>query len=400
MVTATLNTMDRSSNFFNYGSHDEDDGSYQMFDGSGDGSRHGFQQSFTSVLPFSEVAPSPSLGQRFKPIQPAPGIEPSVPARASVPLEAGHFGYPRGVPRQSQLLDVPSFERLQLESPVLSSGSSATPDTRSSGQNVTPEDMVAGASRPQQQQQRQQQQQEHRHHRPGFNAIFPPPPPPPPATLAPRKRRPRKPRVKPELSVEEEEEKRDKFLARNRVAATKCRQKKREWMTDLEETQFGLESRHSHLQMEVNDLADEVSHIRAQLMTHANCNDPNINKWIENEAKRFVIGAGERYDAMLANFGQVDTHPQQQPRHESMSSVSGYTTSATNDPTIPTTDAESMYFPQGLGIHSSPELFRGRSPNDAIGGPMAMAESSYGPQTTRGGDPSDFNNSHMSNSMM
>ncbi|ORY71953.1 uncharacterized protein BCR38DRAFT_319883, partial [Pseudomassariella vexata] len=91
-----------------------------------------------------------------------------------------------------------------------------------------------------------------------------------------------------ELSAEEGEAKRNKFLERNRVAATKCRQKKKEWMSDLEDTRFGLESQNSHLQMEYNSLAEEVSQIRAELMAHGNCNDPNINKWIENEAKRYV----------------------------------------------------------------------------------------------------------------
>ncbi|KAI0491059.1 hypothetical protein F4859DRAFT_508848 [Xylaria cf. heliscus] len=103
------------------------------------------------------------------------------------------------------------------------------------------------------------------------------------------------------INPKEKEGKRRHFLQRNRVAAMKCRKKKKEWVNDLEETKSGLESQNTHLHMELDGLVDEASRIRAQLMVHANCNDANIDKWIENEAKRFVIGTGERYDQILAH---------------------------------------------------------------------------------------------------
>jgi hypothetical protein len=42
--------------------------------------------------------------------------------------------------------------------------------------------------------------------------------------------------------------------------------------------------------MEYNGLLGEVSRMKNQIMAHANCHDPNIDKWIENEARRFVQG--------------------------------------------------------------------------------------------------------------
>ncbi|CAI4214814.1 unnamed protein product [Parascedosporium putredinis] len=84
--------------------------------------------------------------------------------------------------------------------------------------------------------------------------------------------------------------KRDKFLERNRIAASKCRQRKKEWINGLEEAKNGLETQNSHLQMEYNGLLSEVSRMKNQIMAHANCHDPNIDKWIENEARRFVQG--------------------------------------------------------------------------------------------------------------
>ncbi|KAI1266719.1 hypothetical protein F5Y18DRAFT_425971 [Xylariaceae sp. FL1019] len=118
-----------------------------------------------------------------------------------------------------------------------------------------------------------------------------------------------------------DEVKRRQFLLRNRVAAMKCRKKRKEWVTDLEETKLGLESQNSHLHLELDGLMDEASRIRAQLMAHANCNDPNIDKWIENEAKRFVIGTSERYDQILATFGPATGLG---GRHDSSSSASDH----------------------------------------------------------------------------
>ncbi|OHE96748.1 bZIP transcription factor [Colletotrichum orchidophilum] len=92
----------------------------------------------------------------------------------------------------------------------------------------------------------------------------------------------------------DQDPKRDKFLERNRVAASKCRQKKKEWVSDLQETKQGLENQHAQLQMEYNGLVDEVTRMKNELMSHANCNDPNINLWLDNEARRFVQVSAER----------------------------------------------------------------------------------------------------------
>lgn len=103
-------------------------------------------------------------------------------------------------------------------------------------------------------------------------------------------------RVKQEPGVEEDDSKRNRFLERNRVAASKCRQKKKEWVNDLEETKHDLESRNNSLQMEHNALVLELTRMKNHLMTHANCNDPNIDQWIENEARKFVQNTSGLFD--------------------------------------------------------------------------------------------------------
>jgi hypothetical protein len=86
----------------------------------------------------------------------------------------------------------------------------------------------------------------------------------------------------------EENTKRTKYLERNRIAASKCRQKKKEWAHELEENKTKMEAEHAELQREYGILLGEVSMIKNLLMRHAGCKDHNIDQWIELEAKKFV----------------------------------------------------------------------------------------------------------------
>lgn len=94
---------------------------------------------------------------------------------------------------------------------------------------------------------------------------------------------------------------RNKFLKRNRIAASKCRQKKKEWVGSLEETKCILENQRSTLESEYNDLVNEVSRMKMQLMNHAACNDPNIDQWIDNEARTFVQKTAAKYQNVGCN---------------------------------------------------------------------------------------------------
>ncbi|KAI2463423.1 hypothetical protein F4781DRAFT_437437 [Annulohypoxylon bovei var. microspora] len=219
---------------------------------------------------------------------------------------------------------IPQFNLASSESPGLSSGLSDTPESHSSQHTVTPED---GS---------------------GAHSFLPPESPP---------ARRRKQRGRKDMNQGTEAARRNRFLEKNRVAATKCRQKKKEWVSDLEETRFGLESQNNHLQMEYSSLRNEITQIKSQLMEHAGCNDHNIDKWIENEAKRFVVGAGERYDQMLVNLGHGSGMIN---RHESFSSASGYPGVPDSELISPVTPSHrgSMSFPPGTMMPNSPGLCR------------------------------------------
>jgi len=99
---------------------------------------------------------------------------------------------------------------------------------------------------------------------------------------------------KADVSDGEDDSKRNKYLERNRVAASKCRQKKKVWVNDLEAQKSEMEQKHSNLQREYTGLVDEVTQLKNQLMAHAGCGDARIDGWIETEAKRFVQRTTDR----------------------------------------------------------------------------------------------------------
>ncbi|XP_065883454.1 cyclic AMP-dependent transcription factor ATF-2-like isoform X2 [Dysidea avara] len=86
------------------------------------------------------------------------------------------------------------------------------------------------------------------------------------AELTPRRRR-----KYSETPPEEPEEKRQKFLERNRAAAMRCRQKKKVWVENLEKKSKDLEQTNNQLQNEVTYLRNEVHQLKTILLAHKDC---------------------------------------------------------------------------------------------------------------------------------
>ncbi|KAG0168571.1 hypothetical protein DFQ28_002534 [Apophysomyces sp. BC1034] len=69
----------------------------------------------------------------------------------------------------------------------------------------------------------------------------------------------------------EEEEKRKNFLERNRLAALKCRQRKKQWLSNLQTKVEYLTNDNEQLQLQTNALRDEVVNLRTLLLSHKDC---------------------------------------------------------------------------------------------------------------------------------
>ncbi|XP_075900228.1 cyclic AMP-responsive element-binding protein 5-like isoform X2 [Nelusetta ayraudi] len=67
------------------------------------------------------------------------------------------------------------------------------------------------------------------------------------------------------------DERRQKFLERNRAAATRCRQKRKLWVSSLEKKAEELTHTNLQLQNEVTSLRSEVGQLKQILQTHKDC---------------------------------------------------------------------------------------------------------------------------------
>jgi hypothetical protein len=88
---------------------------------------------------------------------------------------------------------------------------------------------------------------------------------------------------------------RTKVLERNRVAATKCRSRKRSEASTLAQCEQEMEDRNRQLSATFEELRHEIYVLKTQLLQHNNCNCVLIQKYIANEAKKSVdklVGEG------------------------------------------------------------------------------------------------------------
>ncbi|KAK0728578.1 Aft1 HRA domain-containing protein [Lasiosphaeria miniovina] len=68
-----------------------------------------------------------------------------------------------------------------------------------------------------------------------------------------------------------DEEKRKNFLERNRVAALKCRQRKKQWLANLQTKVEIFSSENDALTQQISQLRDEVVNLKTLLLAHKDC---------------------------------------------------------------------------------------------------------------------------------
>ncbi|KAF4463361.1 Transcription factor atf21 [Fusarium albosuccineum] len=83
---------------------------------------------------------------------------------------------------------------------------------------------------------------------------------------------------------------RRRILERNRIAATKCRLRKRDEASALASREQAMEDQNRYLSSCFDALTAEIYHLKTQLLQHTDCNCVLIQKYIANEAKKTVDG--------------------------------------------------------------------------------------------------------------
>lgn len=113
---------------------------------------------------------------------------------------------------------------------------------------------------------------------------------------------------KEEENDPEGEEKRQRFLERNRDAATKCRQKRKLWEDRLEEQFREGQAKHRQLVDMVTGLQSELIQLKEEALKHFDCN-PNIRNWLTGR-----IGRAQS----TTNWAPVGKEKEQETQHRVM----------------------------------------------------------------------------------
>ena len=103
------------------------------------------------------------------------------------------------------------------------------------------------------------------------------------------------------------EAKRQKFLERNRIAASKCRRKKKQWTQDLEDTAREVQNTSKNLLKQVAVLRDELLYLKDELLKHDGCSCERIKQYLMNEATRVVEGTSA--SAGISNAATAKSSP-------------------------------------------------------------------------------------------
>ncbi|KAI5462875.1 hypothetical protein BGZ63DRAFT_402233 [Mariannaea sp. PMI_226] len=81
---------------------------------------------------------------------------------------------------------------------------------------------------------------------------------------------------------------RRRILERNRIAATKCRMRKRDEATALATREQEMEEHNRQLSRTFDELTTEIYHLKTQLLRHTDCGCTLIQQFIANEARKSV----------------------------------------------------------------------------------------------------------------
>ncbi|KAH8916653.1 hypothetical protein BT69DRAFT_1339966 [Atractiella rhizophila] len=101
-----------------------------------------------------------------------------------------------------------------------------------------------------------------------------------------KKNKDKEKKVEKEEEVDPEEEKRKQFLERNRIAACKSRQKKKEWVSNLSNMAEDLTTKNLSLQNLVNSLREEIIQLRTELSSQAGCDCQHAKQFLRREQQR------------------------------------------------------------------------------------------------------------------
>jgi len=137
--------------------------------------------------------------------------------------------------------------------------------------------------------------------------------------------------------VDGDEDKKERYREKNRLAAAKCRAKKKDNIEDIEDRHRNLIALNNVLKKQVQELRGELTGLRTHALDHQDCNC-QISKYNVNQARRVAMGADAggsptfsgylQRNASVPNVGgatsSVNHMGISQQRHQSYAAPSSY----------------------------------------------------------------------------
>ena len=80
---------------------------------------------------------------------------------------------------------------------------------------------------------------------------------------------------------------RSKFLERNRVAASKCRQKKKEWTASIESRARQLQKDNTSLHQMIDSCKEEILFLKGEMLKHSACGNSEIQEYLQRGVHSF-----------------------------------------------------------------------------------------------------------------
>ena len=109
------------------------------------------------------------------------------------------------------------------------------------------------------------------------------------------------------------EDRRKKFLERNRVAAYKCRQKKKNWMQELEQKADIQNTHNDELRNLVAQLKEESMYLRNLLLTHGNCDCDSVQAYLRKTSAEITAAPSLSRNSSISAFPPMPSYPSSMP---------------------------------------------------------------------------------------
>jgi len=108
-----------------------------------------------------------------------------------------------------------------------------------------------------------------------------------------------------------DEEKRKNFLERNRVAALKCRQRKKQWLANLQTKVELFSTENDALSQTVTQLREELVNLKTIMLAHKDC-PVSVQQGIAGPAMSMYLGGpdGSNHHANPYGMGMQNGMPQ------------------------------------------------------------------------------------------